>query len=186
MSIKLVGDQMKNVNNLAGALGLAIALVAGSGSAATAAGPGSGTPAGDSPAGGSVISLTPGSANEPTGEFLSSSAWVGIRPGCYGQTDTPHYAYSEPGLASAKGRTVCPGSTRTSINLSVGYIGWFGERYRTVSKFSQNTLQSVNSQVKSDCRGTGTQTWRAISNHSALVGGQTNFGRTSSDGRFSC
>jgi len=108
---------------------------------------------------------------------------TGVAPGCAGTLDAVH---PSAGLASVHGRTTCAGSSRNFISLSIGYIGWFGERYAVAYNSAQNAKTYVEGQVKSVCAGKGWQTWRAFGYHSSVLGGRTYYGNTARDGRFNC
>ncbi len=123
-------------------------------------------------------------ATPPKGGASTQAVQTGIAPGCSGALD---YVHRSGGTASVHGRTSCAQSSRNYISLSIGYIGWFGERY-AVSGNDATAIngQTASGQAKSVCSGTGEQTWRAFGYHSAIVGGTTYYGNTSQDGRFTC
>lgn len=122
-------------------------------------------------------------AQTPAGGASTFAVSTGVAPGCSGTLDTVHRS---AGLASVHGRTTCAGSSRNFISLSIGYIGWFGERYAVANNSAQNAKTYVEGQVKSICSGKGWQTWRAFGYHSSILGGKTYYGNTARDGRFDC
>lgn len=90
------------------------------------------------------------------------------------------------GMASVHGRTTCAGASRNYISLSIGYIGWFGERYAVAYNDATSSRTYVEGQVKSVCSGMGWQTWRAFGYHSTTRDGRVYYGNTDRHGRFDC
>jgi hypothetical protein len=114
----------------------------------------------------------------------TKAAQTGVATGCYGKLDNVH---KSGGMASVHGQTVCPTGSKNFVSLSIGYLGWFGERYAVSYNSAAGTgNKTADGQVKSICSGKGLQTWRAFGYHSTFQGGSTKFGNTSIDGRFSC
>ncbi|MGO2750205.1 MAG: hypothetical protein ACTIA6_09160 [Pseudoclavibacter sp.] len=121
----------------------------------------------------------------PEVEVTNERAVVaGFAPNCNGFIDDVH---KSGGMASVHGRTVCKTSGRNFISLSIGYIGWAGERY-AVSGGSATALggKTANGFAKSVCSGKGNQTWRAFGYHSATIRGTVYYGNTMKDDAFWC
>ncbi len=119
----------------------------------------------------------------PDGKEASTEVEAGVAAGCSGHLDNVH---KSGGTASVHGRTVCIPSTRNFVSLSIGYVGWFGERYAVGGNSNTGSSSTVSSQAKSVCSGLEEQTWRAFGYHSAVIAGTTHYANTSQDGRFSC
>ncbi len=165
------------------AVALVSALLAGGSSAASAAMP---IPARSTDA----IAVTGQLALDGSAATVSASAPLHrgasgtIIPGCSGTLDRPHRS---GGTASVHGRTVCAVSSRNYVSLSIGYLGWFGERY-AVSGGDATAFngRAASGFAKSVCSGKGWQTWRAFGWHAVRVDGVAYYVNTSHDHRFTC
>lgn len=172
----------KTSRSILGIATLVIGLVLGSAAAASAdTGPTPPPPTAPASAG---LTIDGTATTSSSGRLSTLAVQSGIVPGCSGSLD---YVHKSGGTASVHGQTTCATSSRNYISLSIGYIGWFGERY-AVSGNDATAIggATASGQVKSVCSGTGEQTWRAFGYHSAIIGGTTYYANTSRDGRFTC
>lgn len=103
---------------------------------------------------------------------------------CTGQTMNVH---KSQGFASVHARTSCPTpGNNKNVSTSLGYIGWFGERYALSHGGKNGNGKTVETFAKSVCSGKGWQTWRSSSTHRVTIGSTVHLARTGDDSRFNC
>lgn len=103
-----------------------------------------------------------------------------FQPGCYGQTDKPHYSTHQPGTVNVVARTVCSGFS-VYVSTVLYRHRWYGWQY--LNSGSKSGTSSVEHNVAWNCAGTGTYTYLGSSYHSAGTGG---YAYTNNSNRFWC